>query len=118
MKGIEPDQFSLARFERDARESTNVDPVTTQQLFGVIASCKWDVDGVNRAFSKAVDLGGGHAVVANWARAFRDLNDLERASELIEKASDLAPEALMYLQEAIQTTSRPGGGRPRRGCLI
>lgn len=108
MKGIEPDQFSLARFERDARESMNVDPVMSQQLLGVIAACKWDVDGVDRAFSKAVDLGGGHAVIANWARAFRDLNDLERASILIEEASNLAPEALMYLQEAISNNFTAG----------
>lgn len=108
MDGIEPDQFTLARFERAARDSLSVDPVAAQQVLGVIASCKWDIEGVDREFSKAVTFGGDHAVIANWARAIRDMNDLGRASDLIEKASTLAPESLSYLQEAISNSFTAG----------
>ncbi|WP_334032700.1 hypothetical protein [Burkholderia gladioli] len=95
------DDFTLARFERAARESIEVDPIVSRQLMGVVAALRWDREMVDLEFSKALGVGGGHMVIANWARASRDLNDFERASDLLEDAVAISPENLMYLSEAI-----------------
>lgn len=97
----EPDEFSLARFERVARATLSVDPVIAHQILGVVASFRWDADSARAHFTAAVQRGGDAGVVANFGRAFAELNDPWTAADKLREASELEPENLWFLKSAI-----------------
>ena len=99
--GKEIDEFSLARFERAAQASMEATPKTAFQLLGMVAACRWDVDGVHANFQEALTAGSGYAGHANYAAALRAISRTREAATQVECAAKLAPENLNYLREAV-----------------
>lgn len=115
--GKDLDEFSLLRFEREARASLADDPVAAYQALGLIGMFNWDSAVISENFEKARDAGGGHIVIANHARSLRDINDLAGCAQQIEQAASLAPENLAYLREAV-TNRFCMGDWQRAGALL
>lgn len=95
------DELSLARFERAARDSMNVDPVNSSQLMGAIAAHRWNMESVQLHFSQAIESGGDHEVWSNYATALRFMNRTREAAPIAEHAIAMAPMNLTYLKDAI-----------------
>ena len=97
----EIDEFTLNRLERMADEGLRVDPSNAYQVLGMIASRRWDVDGVSSNFRRAMLAAPRAEIYANFGRALCDLNDLDEASTQVAIAAEREPENLLYLRSAI-----------------
>ncbi len=99
--GVSPDELSLQRHERAARECIHTDAVGAYQALGAVAMFRWSVEGVREHFERAVRLHSGAAVRANYGRALAELNDVVGAAVELEIASEKEPTNLSYLRAAI-----------------
>lgn len=95
------DELSLARFERAARDSLTVDPITSYQLLGMVAALRWDGESIRQYYSRAIAAGGDNVAWYNYATALRFCNRSREAAPVAERAAELAPANLSYLREAV-----------------
>jgi hypothetical protein len=99
--GAPPDEVSLLRHERAARECIRADAVNAYQALGVIAMFRWSPEGVKENFERAIALNSGAFVRANYGRALAGLNDVTGAAEELEAAAEKEPTNLNDLRAAI-----------------
>lgn len=99
--GASPDEVSLVRHERAAREGICADAVNAYQALGVIAMFRWSPEGTKDNFERAIRLHSGTFVRANYGRALADLNDVAGAAGEHEAACGKEPANLNYLRAAI-----------------
>ncbi|OXS92624.1 hypothetical protein [Pandoraea apista] len=98
--GKEADEMTLARCARAARASLPNDPISAYQVFGVIASFRWNVSELTDNFRLALQAGGSASVNGNFARALADINRYKEAADQYAAAANREPENLSWLRMA------------------
>ena len=78
--------FTLARYEEDARKIMQQSPPNGEMMMGMIAGLRHDAEAVNQHYQAAVALANDFVIHINFTNAFQYAYDYKSAKKAVEAA--------------------------------
>lgn len=99
-----PDEFTIAKCKRLAKEALKSEPDLAYMVLGLVAAMEWNEDLVHEFFQNAIRIDADATTHSNYGLALQLIEQPSLAATQVCLASSLAPTDLGLLKEAIKVT--------------
>lgn len=100
--GEEMDEFHLAAFRREAKESLKMDAYLGYMALGALASLSWNDSELDKNHGCAIKLGETYLSHQNYAESLGAVLRYPEATKEIQIAADMVPADIDMLRRAIE----------------